>query len=609
MKKFFQFFKSIRLKFILIYVLLILIALQVISVYFVRQLEDQFLSNFTNSLRERVSLLSYNVEQELNKPRDEQDISKLLSRNDILSSTNDIIEVQVIDKNKVVIGTSNPDNRTLIGQRSTEGRVILALLGTSYEKVLRDPKTNQRIKVIAEPIKTESGEIIGAIFLKASMEDLYNQMHKINRILSYGTILAIVITMGLGILLSQTITKPLSDMRRQAQVMSKGDFTRKVKVYGDDEIGQLALAFNELTMKLQEANATTEGERRKLSSVLTHMTDGVIATDRHGNVILLNDRAEEMLNVSRETILGKPIMEVLGLEYELDWEQLYDHSESVLLDFSDSEEEFIIRANFSVIQKENGPINGLIAVLHDVTEQEQIERDRREFVVSVSHELRTPLTTLRSYLEALADGAWKDETIAPEFLAVTQNETERMIRLVNDLLHLSKLDNKEIQLKVRRVDFIDYFHTIIDRFEISKKESIEFVRQLPKTKIFVSFDQDKLTQVLDNIISNAMKYSPEGGKVTFQLIKLGKHIRVSISDEGVGIPKESINRIFDRFYRVDKARSRQLGGTGLGLAISREIIHVHGGEIWATSIEGKGTTINFTLPFEPLHQYPEDRKQ
>lgn len=609
MKKFFQFFKSIRLKFILIYVLLILIALQVISVYFVRQLEDQFLSNFTNSLRERVSLLSYNVEQELNKPRDEQDISKLLSRNDILSSTNDIIEVQVIDKNKVVIGTSNPDNRTLIGQRSTEGRVILALLGTSYEKVLRDPKTNQRIKVIAEPIKTESGEIIGAIFLKASMEDLYNQMHKINRILSYGTILAIVITMGLGILLSQTITKPLSDMRRQAQVMSKGDFTRKVKVYGDDEIGQLASAFNELTMKLQEANATTEGERRKLSSVLTHMTDGVIATDRHGNVILLNDRAEEMLNVSRETILGKPIMEVLGLEYELDWEQLYDHSESVLLDFSDSEEEFIIRANFSVIQKENGPINGLIAVLHDVTEQEQIERDRREFVVSVSHELRTPLTTLRSYLEALADGAWKDETIAPEFLAVTQNETERMIRLVNDLLHLSKLDNKEIQLKVRRVDFIDYFHTIIDRFEISKKESIEFVRQLPKTKIFVSFDQDKLTQVLDNIISNAMKYSPEGGKVTFQLIKLGKHIRVSISDEGVGIPKESINRIFDRFYRVDKARSRQLGGTGLGLAISREIIHVHGGEIWATSIEGKGTTINFTLPFEPLHQYPEDRKQ
>lgn len=609
MKKFFQFFKSIRLKFILIYVLLILIALQVISVYFVRQLEDQFLSNFTNSLRERVSLLSYNVEQELNKPRDEQDISKLLSRNDILSSTNDIIEVQVIDKNKVVIGTSNPDNRTLIGQRSTEGRVILALLGTSYEKVLRDPKTNQRIKVIAEPIKTESGEIIGAIFLKASMEDLYNQMHKINRILSYGTILAIVITMGLGILLSQTITKPLSDMRRQVQVMSKGDFTRKVKVYGDDEIGQLASAFNELTMKLQEANATTEGERRKLSSVLTHMTDGVIATDRHGNVILLNDRAEEMLNVSRETILGKPIMEVLGLEYELDWEQLYDHSESVLLDFSDSEEEFIIRANFSVIQKENGPINGLIAVLHDVTEQEQIERDRREFVVSVSHELRTPLTTLRSYLEALADGAWKDETIAPEFLAVTQNETERMIRLVNDLLHLSKLDNKEIQLKVRRVDFIDYFHTIIDRFEISKKESIEFVRQLPKTKIFVSFDQDKLTQVLDNIISNAMKYSPEGGKVTFQLIKLGKHIRVSISDEGVGIPKESINRIFDRFYRVDKARSRQLGGTGLGLAISREIIHVHGGEIWATSIEGKGTTINFTLPFEPLHQYPEDRKQ
>ncbi|HSH24935.1 MAG TPA: cell wall metabolism sensor histidine kinase WalK [Massilibacterium sp.] len=609
MKKSFPFFKSIRLKFILIYVLLILIALQVIGVYFARQLEEQFLSNFTNSLSERVSLLSYNVEQELNKPRDEQDISRLLSRNDILSSTNDIIEVQVIDKNKVVIGTSNPDKRTLIGQRSTEGRVILALLGTSYEKVLQDPKTGQRLKVIAEPIKTENGEIIGAIFLKASMEDLYTQMHKINRILSYGTILSVVITMGLGILLSQTITKPLTDMKRQAQVMSRGDFTRKVKVYGDDEIGQLATAFNDLTMKLQEANATTEGERRKLSSVLTHMTDGVIATDRHGNVILLNDRAEEMMNVSRETILGKPITDILEFDHELDWEQLYDHSESVLLDFSNNEEDFIIRANFSVIQKESGPINGLIAVLHDVTEQEQIERDRREFVVSVSHELRTPLTTLRSYLEALADGAWKDETIAPEFLAVAQNETERMIRLVNDLLHLSKLDNKEIQIHVKKADFIDYFHTIIDRFEISKNESIEFVRLLPKMKIDMYFDQDKMTQVLDNIISNALKYSPAGGKVTFQLVKLSKHIRVSISDEGVGIPKESINRIFDRFYRVDKARSRQLGGTGLGLAISREIIHGHGGEIWATSIEGKGTTVNFTLPFEPYHHYSEDIKQ
>jgi two-component system sensor histidine kinase VicK len=430
------------------------------------------------------------------------------------------------------------------------------------------------------------------------MESIYRQMRQINNILATGTVIALVITALLGIFLAQTITRPMLDMRKQAIAMSKGNFSRKVKVYGYDEIGQLAVSFNNLTRKLQEANATTESERRKLTSILTHMTDGVIATDRKGRVILINEPALSLIGVSRETVISKPILEVLGIEEQYSFESLLEDNESHILDFSTNNKPLILRANFSVIQKETGFMNGLITVLHDITEQEKIEQDRREFVANVSHELRTPLTTMRSYLEALAEGAWKDVAIAPKFLGVTQTETERMIRLVNDLLQLSRLDSHEARIDKAWVNFTEFFNHIIDRFEMTKDTHITLIRNLSNKATFIQIDKDKVTQVLDNIISNAIKYSPEGGKITFYIKENVDNIEVHISDEGVGIPKETVVKIFERFYRVDKARSRRLGGTGLGLAIAKEIIVLHGGNIWATSEEGKGTTIYFTLPLE-----------
>jgi two-component system sensor histidine kinase VicK len=328
------------------------------------------------------------------------------------------------------------------------------------------------------------------------------------------------------------------------------------------------------------------------------MTDGVIATDRKGRVILINEPAAEMLNVSRETVLTQPIVSLLDLDDTNSFEDLLEEKDSIILDYSTKTERFFLRANFSVIQKETGFVNGLIAVLHDITDQEKIEAERREFVANVSHELRTPLTTMRSYLEALADGAWRDEEIAPNFLEVTRTETERMIRLVNDLLQLSKMDSTDYRLTIEWVNFVDFYNRIIDRLEMSKEQNVTFKRKLPKHAIFVEVDEDKMTQVLYNIISNALKYSPEGGQVTFSMKEKDDKIIVSVSDQGVGIPKENIGKIFDRFYRVDKARARKLGGTGLGLAIAKEMVNAHGGAIWATSEEGKGTKISFSLPYE-----------
>jgi len=596
------FFRSIHLKFVIIYVLLILVAMQIIGVYFVRQLESTLKDNFKTTIQDKVNLLAFYLEEQMTKerlpdeegPSLEEDVYKLLRD----YNSEDIKEVRVIEADTLkIIGTSDLGNQGVVGQRTTDNLIRMTVAtGQQASEDLIDRYTGKRLWVLVTPIK-KGGEVLGAVYLVGKIENVFEQMNQINSIFISGTAIALAITAVLGVLLAQTITRPMSDMRKQALAMAKGNFSRKVKVYGNDEIGQLAMTFNNLTKRLQEAQATTEGERRKLSSVLSYMTDGVIATDRKGRVILINDPAAKMLDVSHETVLSTSIVALLGLEDEYTFEELLSERDSVILDYSSPSNPLILRANISVIQKETGFVNGLITVLHDITEQEKIDNERREFVANVSHELRTPLTTMRSYLEALADGAWQDEEIAPNFLHVTQTETERMIRLVNDLLQLSRMDSKDYRLNKEWVNIIAFYNRIIDRFELTKNQNVVFERKLPNEDAYVEIDGDKLTQVLDNIISNALKYSPEGGKITFRVDEQANFVVLSVSDQGVGIPKENLEKIFERFYRVDKARTRKLGGTGLGLAIAKEMVEAHGGKIWATSREGKGTTISFSLPY------------
>ncbi|MFC5711622.1 cell wall metabolism sensor histidine kinase WalK [Thalassorhabdus alkalitolerans] len=591
-----DFFKSINFKIVVIYVLLLIIAVQIIGVFFTNQLEEQLVDNHFSMLEERVNLLEYNVAQEMVRTRGdddnslERDISILLNE----FFTIDNATIQVVDANQVVRGTSLSQN--LVGQLNTEVRVKRALLGTEDEDILLDPQGN-RIYVMAHPVRVDD-TIVGAIYIEAPMEELYSEMQDINNILATSTFIALVVTMILGIFVARTITRPIVDMKKQARVMSEGDFSRRVKVYGNDEIGQLAISFNNMTRKLKDANATTEGERKKLSSVLTHMTDGVIATDELGRVILMNKRAEQLLNISSEDVEGASLPDLLRLSETIAPSDLYDYSDSILLDFSEQEQEYLLEANFSVIRNEDGPVNGLITVLHDVTEQEKIDRERKEFVANVSHELRTPLTSLKSYLEALEDGAMLDDTLRQRFLKVTQNETERMIRLVNDLLQLSKMDSNDLKLNYQSSDIGSLLHEIGDRFEmVTKDKNIQLERVIPSYPVYIDMDQDKMVQVFDNIISNAVKYSPDGGTITLKLHPRGQNIAVTVRDEGVGIPKENQKKIFDRFYRVDKARARNLGGTGLGLAIAKEMVQAHGGHIGVRSEWEKGTTIIVTLPY------------
>ncbi|QQK81755.1 cell wall metabolism sensor histidine kinase WalK [Salicibibacter cibi] len=603
MKRIAGFFKSFQFKLIFIYVMLLLIAFQVIGIFFMDRLEERFVENHRGALEDQMSLLSYNIEQTLIQETDDTDqnemneeINDLISRYEVneLSSTGSTI--QVVDSQQNVLA-HNQHGTQSGGLLNTEIRVSQALLDQESNDMLLDPDTGFRMRVITQPLHGDDDEVIGAIHLESSMEDMYDEVTQINNIFMTSGGIALVITAMIGVLLSRTVTRPIRDMQKQSAVMSEGDFSRRVRVYGNDEIGELASSFNTLAMNLKEANATTEGERRKLSSVLSHMTDGVIATDELGRIILLNKQAEILLSLDSEEAKGRPLPDILDLSGQVAPSDLYDYTEPLILDFSDERGDSLLEASFSVLRSESGYVTGLITVLHDVTEKEKLERERREFVANVSHELRTPLTTLKSYMEALEDGAMADEDLAPRFLNVIQVETDRMIRLVNDLLQLSKMDVQEHGIYTERHDLIYWLQHLVDRFEMLVKDrDVSFVRHFSHWPIQVYMDSDKMTQVFNNIISNALKFSPEGGTITVGAKLRENEVLIDILDEGQGIPIKDQHKIFDRFYRVDKARARNLGGTGLGLAIVKEMIDAHQGSVWVSSEPGQGTRITISLP-------------
>ncbi len=598
-------FQSLHTKLVIVYVLLIIIGMQIIGLYFTNSLEKEMTETFKTNISQNAKQIELGIEKIYADGNDsgntQKDIQNLLNE---YANRNEMIEIRFIDKDQIIIATSKQSNRTIINQKANDSSIQKALsLGQeNSDTVLKDyGEGKQRVWIKNMPVVTGDG-MIGDIYIESNINQVYDQLSNINQIFIVGTGISLIITVILGFFIARTITKPITDMRNQTVEMSKGNYTQRVKIYGNDEIGELALAFNNLSKRVQEAQANTESEKRRLDSVITHMSDGVIATDRRGRVRIINDMALKMLGKSKEEVSGHFIFDVLDLQDEFSLEELNENNDSVLIDINE-EEDIIARVNFSTIVQDTGFVTGYIAVLHDVTEQQQIERERREFVANVSHELRTPLTSMNSYIEALEEGAWRDESIAPQFLSVTREETERMIRLVNDLLHLSKMDNETETITKEIVDFNMFINKIINRHEMAAKDTT-FVRDIPRETIFTEVDPDKMTQVFDNVITNAMKYSRGEKRVEFHVKHNPVHSRLTIriKDNGIGIPINKVDKIFDRFFRVDKARTRKMGGTGLGLAISKEIVEAHNGRIWANSVEGQGTSIFITLPCEKIEE-------
>lgn len=606
MNKRIKIFQSIHFKIVIVFVFLLIVVLEIIGAYFVGQLETKMVNVFKDDISERVNFLGTNLQPILKNPDSKtyhEDINRLVSD----FSRRNISKTEIIDVDHYIVGTnSNPNT---IGRISKDNDVKQALvIGKQSERPYPD-ENNDRVWKVVMPIISDDNKILGVISVESNIESVYKQISSITEIFFKASMIAAGVTVVLALFISRAITKPISEMKKQATQMAEGDYSGQVKIYGQDELGQLSLAINDLSTKVEEAQESTEAERRRLDSVLEHMTDGVIATDRRGKVVIINETALELLNLTQDKAVGYSILEILKIQEHFTLRHLLETQEELILDFSTEDNEVTLRGEFSLIQRETGFISGLVCVLHDITEQEKIERERRDFVSNVSHELRTPLTSMRSYLEALNDGAWKDPDIAPRFLAVTQEETYRMIRMITDLLNLSRMDAGKDTFELEYVNINELFSHVLNRFDMmlqsADKPVKPFVikRDFTKRDLWVEVDADKMIQVLDNIMNNAIKYSPSGGTITCRLMETHNNIVISIADEGLGVPKKDIPHVFDRFFRVDKARARSMGGTGLGLAISKEVVQKHGGKIWLESIENKGSTFFISLPYVP---YEED---
>ena len=394
----------------------------------------------------------------------------------------------------------------------------------------------------------------------------------------------------------------LKEINQKVKDLIAGDYSQVLDLQGSTEITNITNNLNDLSEVIRLTQENLEQESKRLNSILSYMTDGVLATNRRGQITMINDMAKKQLGVQKEDVLNKSILELLKIEDEYELRDLITQIPELTIDSQDVNGEYLsLRVRFALVRRESGFISGLVAVLHDTTEQEKEERERRLFVSNVSHELRTPLTSVKSYLEALDEGALYDP-VAPDFIKVSLDETNRMMRMVTDLLHLSRIDNASTQLDVELINFTAFITFILNRFDKMRSQDdekkYELVRDYPINSVWIEIDTDKMTQVIDNILNNAIKYSPDGGKITVSMKTTDDQMILSIKDQGLGIPKQDLPKIFDRFYRVDRARSRAQGGTGLGLAIAKEIIKQHNGFIWAKSEYGKGSTFTIVLPYD-----------
>ena len=617
-----RYFSSIRVKFVIVYVLVNIISLQLIGLFFTTQLRTTNINTFEQNIMEQEKILNYHIREELDKDKSnsltesdkdtkstdtKSSITKLVSEFNIQK----LLLVSVIDKDsKIVASSSKNGNDDYLSKRSFDPQVSQVLkTGESAKKIQTNPDTNRRVWLYVSPIKKDN-EVVGVVSLMADIESVYQDLVGITKIFTVGTILSILITTIIGFVASKTVTSSIEKMSAQVKTMASGNYGTVVGINTNDEIGDLAKVFNQISKRIKEEQDVTETERRKLATIIESMMDGIITTDTNGKVILINTSAGDMIDApENEILIGKDALKLLNIsEYESIGE-IIEAEDSLLVNASEDDESLLLRAEFSKILKEENEdlsqvsteLEGYIIVLYDVTDQERQERERREFVSTVSHELRTPLTTMNSYIEALEEGVINDKELAPQFIDTIHKETTRMIRMVNELMQLGKMDIKEEHYDKEFIDINKLIEQISDRFELTHPEK-NFIKYIPKTPIFVEGDQDKLTQVFDNIMNNAIKYSPNGKNITVRVRQNYNHNRVSISikDEGVGIPLVHIDKIFKRFYRVDKSRQRTMGGTGLGLALAKNIVEAHRGKIWAQSREGYGSIIFVTLPCENM---------
>lgn len=505
-------------------------------------------------------------------------------------------ELLMIDANTYKVIASTKSDSRLIGKDALNNLNKEVISNSSEDGYMKDEDTVKNMGYIYINQKNQTIIIYG----KAYLENIYEVLEESQKIFLQAIIMALIVTIILGFLISKSITNPIKDVTIKASKMAKGDFDQKVDIRSDDEIGQLGEMFNYLTARLKNTLDEISSEKSKLNAIINQMGDGLIAVDNEGYIIHVNPTFIRMLRINQMYITRPIYDEIVGKYNEnltlknIKKKNISHGSEIIKLENKD-----ILRANFVYLKNDKEEVKGLILVLQDITEHEKLDTMRKEFVANVSHELKTPITTIKSYTETLIDGAMDDKEICGSFLSVIDKESDRMARLVSDLLQLSRMDHKKNNFNLSRFDIDNLIKDIVNKLDISFKEKNHIIKMgLCDKNIIINGDKDRIEQVIQNILTNAIKYTPNNGIVSINIREENEQAMISIKDNGIGIPEKDVSRIFERFYRVDKARSRDMGGTGLGLSIAKHIIEQHGGDISVKSEVGKGTEFKIKLPVD-----------
>jgi two-component system, OmpR family, phosphate regulon sensor histidine kinase PhoR len=510
--------------------------------------------------------------------------------------------VTLIARDGLVLGDSEVVVAELprLENHAARPEVRAALAGGVGRDLRTSASINAPLLYVALPLRDET-RVVGVLRLALPLAAVTASYGALHRVMLAGGLVALAVAVGIGMFVAGRVTRPVVQMQAAARRMAEGDFSARATVASVDELGALGRALNTMMTRLREKIGDLEEERAKARAILDGMVEGVIAVDGHESILLMNERARSMFGVGAGRGEGKPLPEVVR---NAELHEVFRHTRAGGND-APLERELRLRHPSPRTLQVNavpvrlaGPEPGVVMVLHDVTALRRLELVRTEFVANVSHELRTPLTAIQGYLETLLSGALEERQNARRFLEIAFRHTERLGRLLNDLTDLSNIELGKVTLRPGAVRVTEVVDSVLDIVRPKAEAGrVGLIADVQPRALTVHADHDRLAQILINLADNAVKYTPENGWVTVRARETdGGRAEILVRDTGVGIPAADLPRITERFYRVDKARSRELGGTGLGLAIVKHLVAAHGGELSITSVEGEGTTVRVTLP-------------
>lgn len=516
--------------------------------------------------------------------------------------------ITVIAPDGTVLGDSRQElaDLPLLENLASRAEFRKALSGLTGESIRHNDNLKTRLYYLAIPLRQEQ-TVIGSLRLALSLSRIEQLLDAVRYPMLLVTLFGIIAALFAAWFTRRYMTRQINQVARGLQRFTRSGFTEPITLSDKEEFRNFIRAMNEIAKTMREKISQIESERNKVTRILENISEGVIAVDHEYRILLINPGAEKILNINRDQMLGKNLFQVLrnpSLEHALS-KAVSEQTLKTLETSLPSARGKTLRLNaFGItpgIQNEENQVCGIL-VIYDITQIRHLENMRQDFVANVSHELRTPLTSIQGFIETLLDGALQDTQQSERFLRLMQEDTRRLTRLIEDLLELSRIEAKETRLTKKSLPLREETEKILARLASQLRAKGITVENLilPGSACAVRADQDRLQQVLLNLLDNAIKFNRENGTITLRAETRGDKIKVSIEDTGPGIPEEARTRVFERFFRLDKARSRDLGGTGLGLSIAKHLVEAHGGEIACENITGKGACFSFTLPIAYL---------